>query len=357
MTTIRTDVIPNLYANPIATISKASPAVVTVPVIAKVVSTTGTIGTVTGSGTGAAPWTATLTNLTTADGVFVTGQVLTATAGTGTFAAGGTVTIYSITGTGAVVIHKVGGTVPTAGTVTNVSFPAVSSLPIGLIDSVSPDQILFTLPGNTFTFTSSTATFQAGEIIAQPTTTPIALTSATGSVNTATLNYASQGSAPYTAGQQIVVAGVTPSQYNGTFTVLTSSATVTTYTVQNAGSFGSASAGGTVALAATGLVTNVFPTSVSYTATNAVPFNTTYVVTGNTSGATTTPTAVTGMNQLLTAGIGGSNKFYVSVLTPTTFALYTDSGLSVPVDSSAFTTATAGAGQYTTFDTVLITTP
>jgi len=35
----------------------------------------------------------------------------------------------------------------------------------------------------------------------------------------------------------------------------------------------------------------------------------------------------------------------------------TDSGLTTPVDSSTFTTATANSGQYTTFNTVTITTP
>ena len=88
MTVIRTDIIPNLYANPIASISKADPAVVTVPVTATVVSTTGTIGTVTGSGTEQAPWTAEITNMTSVAGL-VSGNNITATAGTGTLAAGG----------------------------------------------------------------------------------------------------------------------------------------------------------------------------------------------------------------------------------------------------------------------------
>ena len=84
MTVIRTDVIPNLYANPIKSISKASTAVVTVPVTAAVVSATGTIGTVTGSGTFASPWTATITGLSST-ATMVIGAQITATAGTGTF--------------------------------------------------------------------------------------------------------------------------------------------------------------------------------------------------------------------------------------------------------------------------------
>ena len=274
MTVIRTDLIPNLYANPIVSISKADPAVVTVPVIERVVSATGTIGTVTGSGTTNAPWTATLSNLTTVVGL-QTGSVITATDGSGTFAAGGEVTVFAIAGNKSVTIHKIGGTVPTAGTVTNVSLPPVSTLPTFIADG---DAILFTNPGNRLTFTSSTKTFVAGEVITQATSN------------------------------------------------------------------------------AAGVVTNVFPTAIDYTATSGV-FNTSNVVTGATSGATTTPTAVTGMNQLLTAGINGTNEFFYKNVDSTSFELYTDANLTIGANSSTFTTSTTNAGQYTTFDTVEITVP
>jgi len=274
MTVIRTDIIPNLYANPIASITKADPAVVTVPVTATIVSATGTIGTVTGSGTANAPWTAEITNMASVAGL-VSGSNITSTAGSGTFAAGGVVRVARVSGNKSITIYKVGGTIPTAGTVTNISLPAVTTMPITLADE---GVILFTNPGNKFTFTSSTAEFQAGE----------------------------------------------------TFTQATS--------------------------AATGLITNVLPTAIEYTVISGV-VSTSYVVTGNTTGATTTPTAVTGMNQLLTAGVNGTNAYYVDVLTANTFALYTDEALTETVDSSAFTTATANAGQYTTFDEVAITEP
>lgn len=281
MTVIRTDIIPNLYANPIKSISKASPAVITVPVTDTVISATGTIGTVTGSGTAGAPWTAEITNMSTSVGL-VSGNNITATAGTGTFAAGGTVIVSRISGNKSISINKIGGTIPTAGTITNITLPAVTTMPITLADA---SVVLFTNPDNRLTFSSTTGTFEANEVITQATS------------------------------------------------------------------------------GATGIVTGVFPTFVTYLATNTTAFNTSNVVTGSTSGATTTPTAVTGMNQLLTAGITSSatgekgNAFYVDKLTATTFALYTDSGLTVPVDSSTFTTATANAGQYTIFDTVEITVP
>jgi len=274
MTVIRTDIIPNIYANPIKTVSKATTAVVTVPVTAAVVSTTGTIGTVTGSGTSGTPWTATIT-LMSAVTDLQPGSIITSSAGTGTFAAGGEVSVATVLGNQSIQINKIGGTIPTAGTVTNITLPAKSTLPTFIADG---DAILFTNPGNKFTFSSTTGTFQAGENFSQATS------------------------------------------------------------------------------AAAGVITAVFPTFVNYLVTSGV-VNTANVVTGATSGATTTPTAVTGMNQLLTAGENGTNAFYFKKLTATTFELYTDDALTANVNSSSFTTYTANAGQYTTFDTVEITTP
>lgn len=274
MTVVRTDLIPNLYANPIRTVSKAATAVVTVPVIETIVSTTGTIGTVTGSGTSGTPWTAAISLMSSVEGM-QSGDIITATAGTGTFAAGGVVSVKEITGNKSITINKIGGTIPTAGTVTNISEPARTTLPISMVDG---DPILFTNPGNRFTFVTSTGTFQAGELFTQATS------------------------------------------------------------------------------GATGLITNVFPTAVEYTATSGV-VDTSHVLTGSTSGAFTTPTAVTGMNELLTGGLTDNNQYYYKNLTSTTFELYVDSALTVPLDSQTFTTYTTNAGQYTITDTVLITVP
>jgi hypothetical protein len=274
MTVIRTDLIPNIYANPISNISKANTAVVTVPTVATVVSTTGTIGTVTGSGTSGTPWTAPVTLMTAVTGL-QSGAIITSTANTGSFATGGVVSVGTVTGNKSITINKIGGNIPTAGIVFNITLPATSTLPTFIQDG---DAILFTNPGNKLTFSSSTGTFEAGETISQPTSL------------------------------------------------------------------------------ATGVVTNVLPTSVEYIATANV-FNTSNVVTGGSSGATTTPTAVTGMNQLLVNGITNNNQYYYKNLTPTTFELYIDEALTIGANSSTFTTYTANAGQYTTFDTVEITTP
>ena len=205
MTVIRTDLIPNIYANLIADVSQASPAVVTVPVIERVVSATGTIGTVTGSGTTNAPWTAAISLMTTTSGLR-SGDVITATAGAGDFAAGGEVSVKAVTGNQSITINKIGGTVPTAGTVTDISLPAVSTI------------------------------------------------------------------APLLASGDIIQI-----------------------------------------------------------------------------------TGVQGMTQLATAGASNTAWFYVDVLTTSTFALYRNVGLTTEVDSSAFTTAVANTGQYTTIDAVEIT--
>lgn len=84
------------------------------------ISTTGTIGAVSGSGTTGSPWTATITAMTTTDGM-TAGDEIVATAGTGTFGTGGTVTIASIVSSTSITIEKVGGITPAAGDVTDIS--------------------------------------------------------------------------------------------------------------------------------------------------------------------------------------------------------------------------------------------
>ena len=81
-----------------------------------IVSATGTVGTIAGSG----PWTAQITGMTSTTGLSV-GSIITATAGTGSLGGGtGVRTVTSKTST-TVNYTSVGGTTPTAGTVTNVA--------------------------------------------------------------------------------------------------------------------------------------------------------------------------------------------------------------------------------------------
>jgi len=82
-----------------------------------VISTTGTVGSISGAG----PWTATITGMSTTTGLTVGDQIV-ATAGTGSLGGGaGVYTVATIPGNTSITFTATGGTTPTAGTVTNVS--------------------------------------------------------------------------------------------------------------------------------------------------------------------------------------------------------------------------------------------
>ena len=85
------------------------------PIDDEIVSATGTVGTISGSG----PWTAQITGMTATTGL-VNGSIITATPGTGSLGANGVYTVTSTTST-TVNFTATGGTTPTAGTVTNVA--------------------------------------------------------------------------------------------------------------------------------------------------------------------------------------------------------------------------------------------
>jgi hypothetical protein len=93
----------------------------------------GTVGTIAGSGTSGAPWTATITGITSTVGMRV-GNTLSATAGTGTLYGGTptTIIITSIVSGTSITYAVVGGTTPTAGTVTAIqTSSAYTSATIG----------------------------------------------------------------------------------------------------------------------------------------------------------------------------------------------------------------------------------
>jgi hypothetical protein len=96
------------------------------PVDDILIAASGTVGTVTGSGTVGTPWSASLSGLITTDGLTV-GQQLISTPGTGSFGTGGTVIIASIVDDTTITISKIGGTIPTAGTVTDIYLTALTT--------------------------------------------------------------------------------------------------------------------------------------------------------------------------------------------------------------------------------------
>ena len=85
------------------------------PIDDEIISATGTVGTIAGTG----PWTAQITGMSETTGL-VAGSIITATAGTGSLGTGGVYTVTSTTST-SVNYTATGGTIPTAGTVTNIA--------------------------------------------------------------------------------------------------------------------------------------------------------------------------------------------------------------------------------------------
>lgn len=81
-----------------------------------VVSTTGTVGTITGS---ASPWTATISGMSKTTGLVV-GSTISATNGTGSIGSGGAYAVKTVS-TNSITFTATGGTKPTAGSVTSIS--------------------------------------------------------------------------------------------------------------------------------------------------------------------------------------------------------------------------------------------
>jgi hypothetical protein len=85
------------------------------PIDDQLVSTTGTVGSITGSG----PWTAHITGMTST-GALNVGDEITATVGTGNLGIGGTYVVASIVSSTEITFTSTGGAIPIAGNVTNI---------------------------------------------------------------------------------------------------------------------------------------------------------------------------------------------------------------------------------------------
>jgi hypothetical protein len=118
----------------------------------------------------------------------------------------------------------------------------------------------------------------------------LTITAASVTSNVATLTFAAQPSIPFAAGQTIVVAGVTNTVYNGTYTV-TGSTTTTQVQYALVGTPASSS-GGTVVSTTSGLIVNV-PINVASAVGNLLTTSTYYVRTINATSFTvgSTPNA------------------------------------------------------------------
>ena len=109
------------------------------PVADILVSATGTVFSVTGA---SSPWTVVITNMVETAGVTV-GATLTATDGTGTISNGGVITVASIDSATQITVTVTGGTIPTAGNISNIKLtdlntqtnPVLQTWPEGYIYS------------------------------------------------------------------------------------------------------------------------------------------------------------------------------------------------------------------------------
>ena len=152
----------------------------------------------------------------------------------------------------------------------------------------------------------------------------LTITAASGNGSTVTLTYATQASNPYTVGQQITVTGVSPSGYNGTYTVTA----VSTTQVQFASTY-------TTSYVSGGTVTGLFG-SATY-----IP-----VITVNAKGLITA-ISNQAISTTLSLAAGGGTTGSVNLLSGT-FTVSGGAGIATSVSGSTITISSTGAGGYTT---------
>jgi len=87
------------------------------PVNDELISTTGTVGSITGA---SSPWQATITGMSTTTGL-ATGDIITATNGTGSLGGSGVYTVNTVVSNTSITFVATGGTTPVNGTITNIS--------------------------------------------------------------------------------------------------------------------------------------------------------------------------------------------------------------------------------------------
>lgn len=86
-----------------------------------IVSLSGSVGSITGTG----PWNASITGMSTTNGISV-GDKISATNGTGSIGSGGSYVVTSVPSETSITFTATGGTTPTAGTVSNISILLLS---------------------------------------------------------------------------------------------------------------------------------------------------------------------------------------------------------------------------------------
>lgn len=103
-----------------------------------VISTTGTVGSISGAG----PWTCTISGMTSST-AFAVGNGVTATAGTGTLTTGGVAVVASKPSSTSLIVTVTGGTTPTAGTITNVTQSVASTIQTNQVLQSFPEGYIY----------------------------------------------------------------------------------------------------------------------------------------------------------------------------------------------------------------------
>jgi len=123
---------------------------------------------------------------------------------------------------------------------------------------------------SSISYANATTGFTSGGTIAI--TTPVTGASGTGSV--ATLTFTTQNTAPYIVGQSVIIAGMTPSGYNGTYTITAATTSSISYSNATTGftSGGTIGAVNTVTAAGTGFRVRGYANSTNMTIGNRFNF-------------------------------------------------------------------------------------
>ena len=311
-----------------------------------VLSTTGTIGSISGAG----PWTATITGMSTTSNCVV-GQFLTATTGTGTLYGGSptSVVVTSIVSQTSITYTVTGGTTPTAGTVTNISSTLLTVTTNGY-------QIL---PGALLSGGSVTAnTYNLGQITATGGTAIVTCTiTGTSGQNTLTLSSFTVGSMLNVYAPMFIlsISGLPANTYVTAVNIISNTVTLSNTlvgAVSGSASFYAPGGAGTYALnqTATGTPTTATAFVVSTAQTRA---SATITGTQNTITVSSTGTMYNGMPFYLSATTGTnlstSTLYYaVGVATSQTTATLFNTFAGTVFSANTTSNATSGLAVTTT---------
>ena len=304
-------------------------------------SLAGGVGTISGSGTAVAPWTATITLTSGTTAALVVGGQFVATAGTGTIYGGSptSVIVTAITSSTVFTYSVVGGTTPTAGTVTAITQAVLAA---SAASNLLPGMALATV---------STPAYVAGQVSATGTIIATATFTGTSGTNTITLSTFTVGSIATVAVGQFIgpISGIPANTFVTAINILTNIITVsnTLYgAVSGSASTYTAGGAGTYALTAAsfGTITGTPTTATSYPlSASQSQYSATVSGTLNSLTVTSTANMYNGMPIYLgtaVATLSATTLYYVQALTATGFSVTTNPAYPTSGTIASVTTTT-----------------